>query len=85
MKGGNMPKGMAEILIDKGHELQETYDGLLQQRAANRRSLKDLDVQGLLTDEEAQAVEELYPQRERKTEEERLAEAREKVAKLEAA
>lgn len=73
---------MTQVLIDKGHELQEEYDGILQMRAANRRSLKDLAVQGLLNEEELATVDELYPPRERKSEEERLKEAEDKAEKL---
>jgi hypothetical protein len=73
---------MTQVLIDKGHEMQEEYENLLRKRAANRRSLKDLAEQELLNDDELAAVEELYPPRERKTEEERLAEAEDKAAKL---
>lgn len=74
---------MTQVLIDKGHELQEEYAAILSQRAANRRSLKDLDLQGLLSEEEAVAMEELYPPRERRSEEDRLAAARDALAKLE--
>lgn len=73
---------MTQVLIDKGHEMQEEYENLLRKRAANRRSLKDLAEQELLSEDELAIVDELYPPRERKTEQERLEEAEDKAAKL---
>ena len=69
-------------LIDKAHEIQENISLLTEQRAANRRSLRDLATQGMLSKDEYAAVEELYPTREAKSDEERLAEAEEKAAQL---
>ena len=69
-------------LIDKAHEIQENISLLTEQRAANRRSLRDLATQGMLSEDEYAAVEELYPTREAKSDEERLAEAEEKAAQL---
>jgi hypothetical protein len=60
-----MAKGLTDILIDKAHELEEQYREILEKRAANRRSLRDLDAQELLTAEQSALVEELYPQRQR--------------------
>lgn len=56
-------KTMGEILLNKGHELQEEHKALLAKRAANRRSLRDLDAQELLTEDESDQVGELYPER----------------------
>jgi hypothetical protein len=69
-------------LIDKAHEIQENIAALTEQRAANRRSLRDLATQGMLSEDEYAAVEEVYPVREAKSDEERLAEAEEKAAQL---
>jgi hypothetical protein len=52
---------MGRTLLDKGHELQEQYSTIVSQRGANRRSLRDLDTQELLTDDEAAEVLEMYP------------------------
>jgi hypothetical protein len=73
---------LQQQLIDRGHALQEEAAALTEQKAANRRSLRDLATQGLLSEDEAIAVEELYPSRESKTDEERLAEAEERAAAL---
>ena len=75
---------LQQQMIDKGHELQEQKRQLLDQIAANRRSLRDLAVQGMLSEEEFLAVEEMYPERSAKTDEERLAEAEEKAEALRA-
>jgi hypothetical protein len=75
-------KTLQEQLIDRGHAIGEEIKVLTDQRAANRRSLRDLGVQGLLTEEELLLVDEMYPVREGKTDEERLAEAEQKAAEL---
>jgi hypothetical protein len=75
---------LQEQLIDRGHAIGEEIKALTDQRAANRRSLRDLAVQGLLDEEQTELVEELYPTREGKTDEERLAEAEEKADALRA-
>jgi hypothetical protein len=62
-------------LIDKGHELKEAKASVLDQIAANRRSLRDLATQGLIDEDQYVLVLELYPEREGKTPEERLEEA----------
>lgn len=76
------PATLQQQLIDRGHEIGEEISGLTEQRAANRRSLRDLATQGLLSEEEFAAVEEIYPTREAKTDEERLAEAEQKAKEL---
>lgn len=63
-------KSMVEILLDKGHELQEGYAAFLEQKNANRRSLRDLATQGLLTDEQILELDELYPPRVKSDEDE---------------
>lgn len=54
---------MTRTLLDKGHELREQYAGILEVKAANRRSLRDLAAQGFLSDEELLELDELYPPR----------------------
>jgi hypothetical protein len=61
---------MGKTLLDKGWELREEYTKLLAQRAANRRSLRDLATQDLLTHEEALEVDELYKPRQANEDEE---------------
>lgn len=56
-------KSLEDRLIDRMYELEETYRSVLEQRTINRRSLRDLLIQGLLSDEQATAVEETYPER----------------------
>lgn len=58
-----MATSLQQELIDRGHALREEYAELLEVRAANRRTLRDLLAQGLLTESQAVAVEELYPER----------------------
>jgi hypothetical protein len=58
-----MAKSLEERLIDRMYELEETYRVTLEQRATNRRSLRDLLTQGMLSEEQAIAVEEHYPER----------------------
>jgi len=77
-----MANTLQSQLIDKAHEITEGISQLTEQRAANRRSLRDLATQGMLSEEEYATVEEIYPTREAKTDEERLAEAEEKAAAL---
>lgn len=62
------PKGLADALIDKAYELREQRVGLFKQIDANRKSLRDLDTQGLLTAEETEDVIALYPPRNQTTE-----------------
>lgn len=67
-------KDLAAQLIDKMFEYQETYEEVLSKREVNRRSLRDLMAQDLLTDEQAGQVLEVYPERApRKSPEERAA------------
>lgn len=61
---------MGRTLLDKGHELQEEYEKIVAARAANRRTLRDLDVQGLLSADEADESLELYPPRKTSDEDE---------------
>lgn len=56
-------KDRVSTIFDKAYELQEQYTNVLEARAANRRSLRDLATQDLLSEEEVAAVEELYPRR----------------------
>lgn len=75
-------KTLQEQMIDRGHELREEKAALLAQIAANRRSLRDLGVQGLLTEDELVLVNEMYPEHERKSLDERIEEADQKAASL---
>lgn len=54
---------MGRTLLDKGQELRENYSTLLQQRNANRETLRNLDIQDLLTEDEKEEMLELYPPR----------------------
>lgn len=54
---------MIRVLLDKGQELREQYAGILDTKAANRRSLRDLAAQGFLDDNELLELDELYPPR----------------------
>lgn len=56
-------KSLEDRLIDRMHELEESYRNTLEARARNRRSLRDLLLDGMLSDEQALAVEEIYPER----------------------
>lgn len=60
-------KSMIETLLDKGEELREEYSENLRQRDANRKVLRDLEIQGMLTESESDRLLELYPPREKKT------------------
>lgn len=62
-------KGLADALIDKAYELREQKTVLFKQIDANRKSLRDLDTQGLLSAEEQGDVIALYPPRNSKDEE----------------
>lgn len=62
-------KGLADALIDKAYELREQKTILFKQIDANRKSLRDLDTQGLLSVEEQGDVIALYPPRNSKDEE----------------
>lgn len=66
---------MGGILLAKGQEIDGQVELLMAQRAANRRSLRDLGEQGLLTPEESVEVDERYPARAKLTIEERAAAA----------
>lgn len=50
-------------LIERMNEIEDDYRALLEQRAANRRSLNDLIAQDLLSPEQVAAVRETYPER----------------------
>lgn len=63
-----MATSLAKALFDKGHQLQEEYSTILTQRAANRRSLRDLEEQGMLSEEESDLLFELYPPKKKKGE-----------------
>lgn len=56
-------KSLEERLIDRMHELEEQYRETLDSRAKNRRSLRDLLSEGMLSNEHAAQVEEIYPER----------------------
>ena len=76
-------KDMAALLIDKMFELQEQYEAVLSVREKNRRTLRDLADQGLLSPEQADQVYEVYPERApRKTLAERAEEARARAEEL---
>lgn len=76
-------KDMASLLIDKMYELQETYESVLSVREKNRRTLRDLADQNLLTEEQVAAITEVYPERAaRKTLAERAQEAQDRAQEL---
>lgn len=78
-------KALQDVLIDKMYELQEQYDGVLATREKNRRTLRDLAEQGVLSDEQTAQVYEVYPERAaRKTLAERAQEAADRAEELRA-
>lgn len=56
-------KTLQDQLLDKATELQETYKDLLEERDANRKVLRDLVRQGLLSEDQQDMVDEIYPER----------------------
>lgn len=62
-------KDIVQDLFDKGHELQEEYAALLQERSGVRDSLRNLAKAGMLTEPQLADLEELYPERKRNAEE----------------
>jgi hypothetical protein len=60
-------KTLQDELIDTMYELQETYESLLETRAANRRSLRDLMSQGKMSEDQTDAILEVYPERATRT------------------
>jgi hypothetical protein len=54
-------------LLDRMVVLENEYRELLEARAANRRTLRDLVADNMLTDEQAMAVLEIYPERASRT------------------
>lgn len=61
--------GIIDLLIDKMHELDESYNNTLKERAANRRSLRDLMDQSFLSSDQEAMVLEKYPYRKEKDDE----------------
>jgi len=69
-----MAKSLQDVLIDKMYETQEQYEAILEVRAENRSTLNSLIKQGILSEEQAEQVREVYPERNpRKSPEERAA------------
>ena len=56
-------KTLEDRLIDRMYELEEQYRDILDARAANRRSLRDLVSQGMLSNEQVTAINEIYKER----------------------
>lgn len=53
------------LAFERADQLNVALDKVYEQRAANRRFLRDLDTQGLLSDEQSARVHELYPPKRR--------------------
>lgn len=60
---------IVSVAFQRADQLKAAKEKVYEQIAANRRFLRDLDTQGLLTDEQSDRVLELYPPK-RKGEEE---------------
>lgn len=56
-------KQLEDRLIDRMHELEEQYREVLEARARNRSNLRNLMLDGMLTEEQSATVEEIYPTR----------------------
>lgn len=56
-------KSLEERLLDKMYELDEQYRTILETRASNRTVLRDLVKQGVLTPDQNDAINEMYPER----------------------
>jgi hypothetical protein len=61
---------LISLVFNRATALKEAKEGLYEQLAANRRMLRDLAAQGLLSDEQQAQVIELYPPKQRKVAEE---------------
>jgi hypothetical protein len=57
--------GIGRTLIDRAVSLKADKDALYEKIAANRRSLRDLATQGVLSDAEVTWVGEFYPVKQR--------------------
>lgn len=60
------PDPTGNRLIDQAFALAEEYEGMLKTRAGIRDSLRALRIAGVLSKDQAETVDELFPARERK-------------------
>jgi len=65
---------LISLVFQRASQLREAKEGLYEQLAANRRMLRDLAAQGLLSDEQQAQVLKLYPPKQRKATEEAVTE-----------
>jgi len=69
-RDNNESQDLISLVFQRATQLKEAKEGLYEQLAANRRMLRDLAAQGLLSDEQQAQVIELYPPKQRRVAEE---------------
>lgn len=56
-------EGLVSTLVQRAYEFRGEKEGLFKRIQANRRSLRDLDSQGVLSGEESDWLRKFYPPR----------------------